>query len=136
MRIEGHGDRFRAERASAAPNLAEQPLVAAMDSVEVADAGDGGTEVGGDLVEVVEDVHDSNLDRDHQAVVGEADVGREGRVYLGVQNVMRHVGEPGAARSDFIDPGGCLLHIGVAWVSAFAKGVDYDDLDSLEEREA
>ena len=73
---------------------------------------------------------------DDQAVIGEADVGRQGRFYFGVQDLVRHVGKPGAARSYFIDPGGGLLDVGVAGVGAFAKGVDDDDLDALEQREA
>ena len=80
--------------------------MAAMDSVEVADAGDGGAEVCGDLVEAAKDVHDSNLDRDNQAVIGKADVGRQRRLDFSVEDFVRHVGKPGAARSYFIDPGG------------------------------
>ena len=62
VRIEGDRDGLCSEFSRAVLDLRQQPLVAAMDSVEVADAGDGGAEVCGDLVEVAKDVHGSNLE--------------------------------------------------------------------------
>ena len=49
--IEGDGEGLCAEGAGAGDDLGDDPLVAAMHAVEVADGGDGGAEVGGDLGE-------------------------------------------------------------------------------------
>ena len=46
-----------AERAGAGDDLGDDPLMAAMDAVEVADGGDGGAEVRGNLCELAEDLH-------------------------------------------------------------------------------
>ncbi len=43
--------------AGAGDDLGDDPLMAAVDAVEVADGGDGGAEVGGDLGELVIDLH-------------------------------------------------------------------------------
>ena len=51
MGFEGDGDGFFAEGLRAGDDLFDDPEVAAMDSVEVADGGDGGAEVGGELGE-------------------------------------------------------------------------------------
>ena len=40
-----------------ADDFGDDPLVAAMDAVEVADGGDGGAEAGGDLGELAKDLH-------------------------------------------------------------------------------
>ena len=57
MRVEGDGDGPGAEGAGAGDDLGDDPLVAAMDAVEVADGGDGGAEAGRDLREVAIDLH-------------------------------------------------------------------------------
>jgi len=57
MRVEGDGDGPGAERAGAGDDLGDDPLMAAMDAIEVADGGDGWTEVGGNLCELAEDLH-------------------------------------------------------------------------------
>ncbi len=49
--IEGDGEGVGAEGAGAGDDLGDDPLVAAMHAVEVADGGDGGAEVGGDVGE-------------------------------------------------------------------------------------
>ena len=49
--LEGDRHGFCAESAGAVYDFFDDPQVAAMDSVEVADGGDGGAEVGGDLGE-------------------------------------------------------------------------------------
>ncbi len=77
-----------------------------------------------------------DLDGDNQAIIGEANVGREGRFDFGVADLVRHVGEPGASRSDFFDPGDGLLDVSVAGVGPEAQGVDDDELDALEKRKA
>lgn len=61
--IEGDGDGGDAERARAGDDLRNDPLVAAMDAVEVTDGGDGWAEIFGDLCELAEDLHQaiSNL---------------------------------------------------------------------------
>ncbi len=63
MRVEGDGDGFDAERAGARDDLGDDPLMAAMHAVEVADGGDRWAEVRGDLCELAEDLHQaiSNL---------------------------------------------------------------------------
>ena len=48
MGVEGDGDGWNAEGAGACDDLGDDPLVAAMDAVEVADGGDGWAEVWGD----------------------------------------------------------------------------------------
>ncbi len=47
MGIEGDGEGLDAERAGAGDDLGDDPLMAAVHAVEVADGGDGGAEVGG-----------------------------------------------------------------------------------------
>ncbi len=57
MGIEGDGDGGLVEFAGAGDDLGDDPLVAAMDAVEVADGGDGGAEVGGEIGELAIDAH-------------------------------------------------------------------------------
>ena len=63
MGIEGDSDGGNAELARARDDLRNDPLVATMHAVEVADGGDGRAEVFGDLCELVVDLHQaiSNL---------------------------------------------------------------------------
>lgn len=55
--VEGDDERAEAEGAGAAEDVADDPAMAAMDAIEVADGGDGGREGGRELVEVAVDVH-------------------------------------------------------------------------------
>ena len=57
MRVEGDGDGAGAEGAGSGDNLGDDPLMAAMDTVEVADGGDRWAEVLGNLCELAEDLH-------------------------------------------------------------------------------
>ena len=61
--VEGDGEGFEGlsllrKRAGAGEDLVDDPAVAAVDAVEVADGGDDGAEGGGDCGEGFEDVHD------------------------------------------------------------------------------
>ena len=55
--VEGDDERAEAKGAGATEDVADDPAMAAMDAVEVADGGDGGRERGRELVEVAVDVH-------------------------------------------------------------------------------
>ena len=55
--IEGDGDGADASCARLRYDLGDDPLVAAMDAVEVADGGDGWAEVSGDVGELTEYLH-------------------------------------------------------------------------------
>jgi len=55
--IEGDGDGGLVEFPGAGDDLGDDPLVAAMNPVEVADGGDGGAEVGGEIGELAIDAH-------------------------------------------------------------------------------
>jgi hypothetical protein len=57
MRVEGDSHGPDAEGAGTGDDLGDDPLMAAMDTVEVADGGDGWTEVRGNLCELAEDLH-------------------------------------------------------------------------------
>src|SRR5579875_712907 len=57
MRVEGDGDGCDAECARAGDDLGDNPLVAAMYAVEVADSGDGGAEVRGHVCEFAIELH-------------------------------------------------------------------------------
>ncbi len=66
MGVKGDGERAQAEEASAGDDLIDDPGVAAMDAVEVADGGDDGAEVGGESGEIREDVHRAVLSGEGQ----------------------------------------------------------------------
>jgi hypothetical protein len=57
MRIKGDRDGFYAKGAGTRDGLGDDPLMAAMDTVEVADGGDGWAEVRRNLCELAEDLH-------------------------------------------------------------------------------
>ena len=63
MGIEGDRDGGGAELTCARDDLRDDPLVTAMDAVEIADGGDGGAEIFGDFCELVVNLHQaiSNL---------------------------------------------------------------------------
>ena len=55
--IEGDGDGGEAESAGAGDDFGDDPLVAVMHAVEIADGGDGWAEVAGDFCELAIDLH-------------------------------------------------------------------------------
>ncbi len=59
MGFEGDGEGGVVELAGAGDDFGEDALVAAVDAVEVADGGDCGAEVSGDLGEAAVDVHEA-----------------------------------------------------------------------------
>ena len=61
MGIEGDGDGGDAELARAGDYLRNDPLVAAMHAVEVADGGDGWAKILRDLCELMVDLHDARF---------------------------------------------------------------------------
>ncbi len=77
-----------------------------------------------------------DLEVDLQAVVGEADVGWEGGVGCVVVEVVAHVGEEGAAGLELLDEGDGFFEVGVAGVGLAAEGVEDEDVEILEERDA
>ena len=56
MRVEGDGDAPCAEFAGAAAGVLDDPAMAAVDAVKIADGDDGGAVVGGEFVERAEDL--------------------------------------------------------------------------------
>ena len=71
-----------------------------------------------------------------KAVVGETDVGRQRGLGGGVVEVVADVGEEGAARLEALDEGDGAIEVGVAGVGLAAEGVEDEDVEVLEEREA
>src|SRR3989475_5773813 len=61
MWLEGDGDCFRANHPRAAHDFTENMRMRSMDAIEVADAHDGGSEVGRYVIEFVEDIHSKSL---------------------------------------------------------------------------
>ena len=57
VRVKGDGEGGYAERFSASDDLGDDPLMAAVDAVEVPDGGDGGAEAGRELGETAVDLH-------------------------------------------------------------------------------
>ena len=55
--IEGEGEGLEAQLARACVDLVDDPAMAAVDAVEVADGGDDGAEIGGEFVGGAEDLH-------------------------------------------------------------------------------
>ena len=95
--VEGDGDGTDAERAGSGDYFGDDPAVAGVDAIEVADGGYGGAEGGGDFGEGVEDFHSGDLEGELEAVVGEADIGGEDGFGGVVVEVVADVGEVGAS---------------------------------------
>ena len=57
MRIKGNGDASGSEFAGAAAGMLDDPAMTTVDAVEITDGDDGGTVVGGKLIECSDDLH-------------------------------------------------------------------------------
>src|ERR1035441_6421252 len=71
-----------------------------------------------------------------EAVVGEADVGRQRGVGGGVVEVVRHVGEEGTARLDFLDQGDGVVQSRVGGMGLAAERVENEDVEAGEQGKA
>ncbi len=71
-------------------------------------------------------------DADFQAVIGQADVGREQAFGAGVREVVTDVGEEGAAGGEFADGFGGALDGGVSGVGFVAEGVEEEHVEAAE----
>ena len=70
-----------------------------------------------------------------EAVVGKADVRRQGQFGGGVVEVVGHVGEEGATGRELVDQGDRFFQVGVAGVGLAAERVEDEDVEMLEERD-
>ena len=78
----------------------------------------------------------SDVEGELQAVVGEADVGRQQRVGGVVVEAVGDVGEEGAAGLQPLDQGDGVIEGRVGWVGLAAQGVEDEEVEAGEQGNA